>query len=150
MVEIVTLTGALSDTGEDRVTSVGLGDVVDELLNEDGLSDTGTSKETNLSSTGVGGEQVDDCTCQRQWRWASMAIVTLDAGNQDLGGGGLVNKLGGLGVNGGKLGALDGTTLVNGITSDVHDATESAGADGNHDGVAGIVDILTTGETLGT
>ena len=75
---------------------------------------------------------------------------TLDTGNQDLGGGGLVNELGSLGVNGGKLGALDGTTLIDGVTGDVHDATESTGADGNHDGVAGIVDILATGEALGT
>ena len=56
----VTLTGTLADTGEDRVTTVGLGDVVDELLNEDSLADTGTAEETNLASTGVRGEQVDD------------------------------------------------------------------------------------------
>ena len=37
-----------------------LGDVVDELLNQDGLSDTGTSEETNLSTTGVGSKKVDN------------------------------------------------------------------------------------------
>lgn len=46
VVQIVTLTSTLSDTSEDRVTTVGLGDVVDELLNEDSLADTGTSEET--------------------------------------------------------------------------------------------------------
>ncbi len=37
-----------------------LGDVVDEFLNQDSLSDTSTSKETNLSTTSVRSEQVDN------------------------------------------------------------------------------------------
>lgn len=49
---------------------MGLGDVVDELLNQHSLSDTSTSEETNLSTTGVGGEEIDD----------------LDTGLQNLGG----------------------------------------------------------------
>ena len=60
VVEIVTLTGALSDTGEDGVTSVGLGDVVDELHDKHSLADTGTSEETDLSSLRVRREQIDD------------------------------------------------------------------------------------------
>lgn len=46
MVQIVTLTSTLSDTSEDGITTVGLGDVVDELLNEDSLADTSTSEQT--------------------------------------------------------------------------------------------------------
>jgi hypothetical protein len=61
VVQVVTLTGTLTDTGEHRVTTVSLGDVVDQLLDKHSLSDTGTSEETDLSSTGVGGKQVDDC-----------------------------------------------------------------------------------------
>ena len=49
-----------------------------------------------------------------------------------------------------ELVGLDGTTLVNGVTSDVHDATKSLGTDWNHDGVAGIGCAVTTDETLGT
>lgn len=60
MVQIVTLTSTLPDTSEDRVTTVSLGDVVDQLLDKHRLSDTGTSKETNLSTTSVGSEQVND------------------------------------------------------------------------------------------
>ena len=60
VVQVVALTGTLADTGEDGVTTVGLGDVVDELLNEHSLADTGTTKETNLSTTSVGSEEVDD------------------------------------------------------------------------------------------
>ena len=105
-----------------------------ELLDEDGLADTGTSEKTNLTTTGVRGEKIDD----------------LDTGDENLGGGRLLSEAGGFGVNGGKLGALDGTTLVNGVTSDVHDTTESAGADGNENGGASVSSPGATDETLGT
>ena len=76
-----------------------------KLLNEDSLADTGTTEKTNLTTTGVGGEKVDD----------------LDTGNEDLSGSGLLGELGSLGVDGELLLVLDGATLVNGLTSDVHD-----------------------------
>jgi hypothetical protein len=110
------------------------GEAYNELLNEDSLADTGTAEKTNLTTTGVRGEKVDN----------------LDTSDKNLGRGGLVNELGGFGVNGGELGALDGTTLVNGVTSDVHDATESAGTDGNHDGGTSVDDLAATDETLST
>ena len=106
MVQIVALTRALADTGEDGITTVGLGDVVDELLNKDGLADTGTAEQTNLSTTGVGGEQVDD----------------LDTGDENLSGGGLLDELRGVSVDGGELVGLDRATLINGVTGDVDDA----------------------------
>lgn len=37
-----------------------LGDVVDKFLNKHSLSDTGTSEETNFTTSGVGSQQVDD------------------------------------------------------------------------------------------
>ena len=39
---------------------MGLGDVVNELLNEHSLADTSTTEETDLSTTSVGGEEIDD------------------------------------------------------------------------------------------
>ena len=63
-----------------------------QLLDEHSLSDTGTSEETDLTTTSVGGEEVDN----------------LDTGNQDLSGGGLLGELRGVGVDGGVLGGLDG------------------------------------------
>jgi hypothetical protein len=60
VVQIVTLTGTLTDTSEDRVTTVGLGDIVDQLLDKHSLADTSTSEETNLSTTSVGGKQIDN------------------------------------------------------------------------------------------
>lgn len=60
MVEIISFSGALSYAGEDGVTTVGLGDVVDELLDEHSFADTGTAEESDLTTSGVGGQQVDD------------------------------------------------------------------------------------------
>jgi hypothetical protein len=105
-----------------------------QLLNEHGLTDTGTTEETNLTTTGVGGEEVDD----------------LDTSDENLGGGGLVDERRGLGVNGSELGGLDGTTLVNGVTSDVDDTAQGSGTDGDLDGSTSVVGNDTTGETLGT
>ena len=37
-----------------------LSNVVNQLLNQDSLSDTSTTEETNLSTTSVGGKEIDD------------------------------------------------------------------------------------------
>ena len=134
VVQIVTLTGALADTGENGVTTVGLGDVVDELLDEDGLADAGASEETDLSTTSVGGEEVDD----------------LDTGDQNLTLGGLLDELGGLGVDGAELVRLDGTPLVDGVTGDVHNTPQGGRADGDGDGCSGVGNLGAPDETLGT
>jgi hypothetical protein len=134
VVQIVTLTGSLTDTSEDGVTTVSLGDVVDELLNEHSLADTGTTEETNLSTTGVGGKKIDD----------------LDTSDENLSGSGLLDELGGFLVNGQALVRLDGATLVNGVTSDVHDTAEGLGTDGDGDGSTGVDSGSTSDETLGT
>ena len=47
-------------TAEDRETTVRLSDVVDKLLNEHSLADTGTTEETNLSTTSVGSKEIDN------------------------------------------------------------------------------------------
>jgi len=139
VVQIVTLSGSLTDTGKDRVTSVSLGDVVDQLcthartnhnrsaqppfvlpnttpvlareltLNQHGLSDTSTTEQTNLSTTSVRGQKVDD----------------LDTSLQDLGDDGLVDKRRGVGVDRSLLDSLDRASVVNGLTDDVHDSSAS-------------------------
>lgn len=105
-----------------------------QLLNEHSLSNTGTSEKTNLSTTGVGGQKIDN----------------LDTSDEHLGGGGLLSEGRGIGVDGGVLGSLDGTALIDGLTSDVHDATKSAVANGNLDGRAGVGGNGTADETLST
>lgn len=133
VVEIVTLTSTLTDTGEHRVTTVGLGDVVDQLLDEHSLTDTGTTEETDLTTLGVGGEQVDD----------------LDTSLEHLGAGVLVNEGRGVGVDGAALVSLDGATLVDGVTGDVEDTTESSVTDRDQDGGTGVLHGVATDETTG-
>ena len=106
----------------------------DQLLNEHSLSDTGTSEETNLSATSIGGQKVDN----------------LDTSDEDLSGGGLLDELRGIGVDGSHLGGLDGATLVDGVTSDVHDTTKGTVTNGNLDGGTGVGGLGTADETLGT
>ncbi|GMR43041.1 hypothetical protein PMAYCL1PPCAC_13236 [Pristionchus mayeri] len=134
VVEIVTLTGTLTDSGEHRVTSVSLGDVVNELHDKHSLSDTGTSEETDLSSLGVRGKKIDDLDTSRK-------NLLLD---------GHLDELGSLSVNGGLGLGVDGASLVNGLSNDVHDTAESLGSDGDLDRISGVDDLLATDKTLGT
>jgi len=106
----------------------------DQLLNEDSLADTGTTEKTNLTTTGVWGEKVDD----------------LDTSNENLGGGGLLSEDWGVGVNWGILVGLDWTALVDWVTSNVHDTTKSTLTDWNGDWGARVGGGLTTAKTLGT
>jgi hypothetical protein len=152
VVQIVTLTSTLTYTGEDGETTVSLGNVVlkfilvsfysfkrcaisyNQLLNEHSLSDTGSSKETNLTTTSVWGEEIDD----------------LDTSDEHFSGCGLFSELWWIGVDGAELVRLDGTTFINGVTSDVHDTTEGTWADGNHDRSSSVGSDGTSYETLGT
>ena len=59
-VEVVPLAGPLPDAGEAGDAAVLLGDVVDELHDEDGLADSGAAEEADLAPLAVGGQEVDD------------------------------------------------------------------------------------------
>ena len=152
VVQIVTLTSTFSDTwyerlrmmkkgmgsrrqtAENRETTMGLGNVVDEFLNQHSLPYTGTSKQTNLSTTSVRSEKIND----------------LDTGFQNFSSRRLVDEGGRVSVNGAEFDALDRATLINGFSNDVHDASERSRANWNHDGGAGINHFCSTDETLGT
>ncbi len=43
-----------------------LSDVVDEFLDQDSFTDTGTSEETDFTTSGVRGQQVDDLNTSDQ------------------------------------------------------------------------------------
>ena len=121
--EVIALTGTLSDAAEHRVTAVLLGDVVDQLHDQDGLADAGTAEEADLSAARVRGEEVDD----------------LDAGFERLDLGSLVDKfrrglvdvLEGLG--------LDRAGVVDRLSQHVQDATQRAFADRDGDARSGIL-----------
>ena len=57
-VKVVTLTGTLSHAGKDRVAAVFVGNIADQLHNEDGLAHTCTAEKTNFSAPGVGCKEV--------------------------------------------------------------------------------------------
>jgi len=134
VVQVVTLTSTLTDTAKDRVTTVSLGNVVDKFSNEHSLSDTSTTKETNLSTLGVRGQQVND----------------LDTSLEHFGDSGLVNKLGRVSVDGERVLGVDRTPLINGLTNDVDDTSKAFRADRDGDGSTAVNNGLTTNETLST
>lgn len=125
-VEIGTLTSTLADTSEDGETTVTLGDVVNKLHNDDGLADTSTSEETNLTSLAVGENEIND----------------LDTGGEDGILGSLIGELGGDGVDGHAHLLSDVATLVDGITEDVEDTSEGLATDGDGN-------LATSGDDLG-
>ena len=105
----------------------------DKLLNEHSFSDTGTAEKTDFTTTSVRSEQIHD----------------LDTSNQDLGGCGLVNKLGSVGMDGKSLDSLDRSTLIDGVSGNVHDTTKCARANGNHNGGTSVGGLGATYKALG-
>jgi hypothetical protein len=60
----------------------------------------------------------------------------------------LVNEGGGISVDRSVLVSFDGATLINGLTNDINDSSESLGADGHENGGASVVHGLATDETF--
>ena len=126
MIEVVAFAGALADAGEHRIAAVGLGDVVDQLLDQHRLADAGAAEQADLAALGVRREQVDD----------------LDAGDEDLRFGRLLD------IGGRRL--MDRAPslvrhrpgFVDGIADDVDDAAERARADRHGDRLAGVAHLL--------
>ena len=58
--EVVAFARALADAGEHRHAAVLHGDVVDQLLDDDGLADAGAAEQPDLAAAQVRLEQVDD------------------------------------------------------------------------------------------
>ncbi|KAH1018105.1 hypothetical protein HUJ05_005922 [Dendroctonus ponderosae] len=56
--QLRTFTGTFSDSSKHRVTTMGLGHVVDQLHDEYSFAHTGTAEETNFTSFGVGGQKI--------------------------------------------------------------------------------------------
>ena len=99
-----------------------LGDVVDELHDEDRLADAGAAEQADLAALGVRRDQVDD----------------LDAGLEDLGGGFLLVVCGRGTVDRPALLRLGGRHIVNRLAQQVENAAQRCVADGHGDRAAGV------------
>jgi hypothetical protein len=83
----------------------------DELLNKYGFSDASAAEETNLTTTGVGSEKIDD----------------LDTGLENFGDGRLIHKFWSIRMDGKILACLDGATFINRLANNIHDTSECSG-----------------------
>merc|ERR1719447_1871407 len=124
---------SLADTSEDRVTTMSLGDVVDKFHNEDSLADTSTTEETDLTTLGIWGNQVDD----------------LDTSFEDFSRTDSIGKFWGICVDGGVEVGVDWTSFVNWFTNDIDDTAESGWTDWDLDWGTSVKDRLTTDQTFG-
>src|SRR5205814_10168140 len=59
-IEIVSLARALTDAAEHRLSAVSLGDVIDQLHDDDSLADAGATEESDLSTLYERRDQVND------------------------------------------------------------------------------------------
>ena len=132
MIEVVALAGALADAGEHRIAAMRLGDVVDQLHDEHGLADAGAAEQADLAAFGVRREQIHD----------------LDAGDQNLGLGRLIDKGRSRRMDRPPLGGLDRARLVDRLAHHVHDAAQSLLADRHGDRLAGIDHLLAAHQTF--
>jgi hypothetical protein len=122
-VQVVPLARALAHAAEHRLAAVALGDVVDQLLDDDGLADAGAAEEADLAALHERGDQVDD----------------LDARLEDLRLGLEVDELGALAVDGPaqRIGR-DVGAVVDRLAEHVEDAAQRGRADGHGDRAAGV------------
>ena len=132
-VQVVALAGALANAGKHRVTVVLGGDVIDQLLNQNGLADTGAAEQADLTALGVGADQVNH----------------LDTGLKDLGGG-LLLLVAGSGTVDGPVGIRGGGGLViHRLAQQVEHAPQTLVAYGHLDGLAGVHGICAAHQTIG-
>ena len=133
VVEVVALARALADAGEHRHAAVELGDVVDQLHDDDGLADARATERADLAALQERADQIDD----------------LDAGRQHLRRGGLIGERRRRPVDRVVLLRLDRAALVHRVAGDIEDASHHAVADRHRDRAAGVGDLEAALETLG-
>jgi hypothetical protein len=69
VVQVVPFARAFTDAGEHRHAAMEFGDVVDELHDDDGLADPGTTERAHLAALQEGADQIDDFDTGREHLW---------------------------------------------------------------------------------
>ena len=118
MVKVITFAGALAYAGEHGQTTMGLGDIVDQLHHVDGLAYAGATEQAHFTAFG---------------KWADK-INHFNPGFQQFVAAGLFFKGRGFAMNGPALFFSDGSLFVNGLAQHVHDAAQSFPANGYRNG----------------
>ena len=125
LVELCPFTRAFAHASEDGVPPVGMGDVVDQLLNQDGLADAGAAEKTDLAALTVGCQQVNHLDPRDEHLRVWVLLYK--------GGGGAVDRHAGHGVH--------RAAVVDRITEQIHHAPERARTNRHGDFLAGILDF---------
>ena len=123
--QVVSFSGALADAGKHRESAVILGDVVDQLHDDDGLADACATEQSDLAALQEGLNQVDD----------------LHAGLEHFGARRLFVECGSQPVDRHSLLVFDGTQLIDRLADDVHHAAKRSSTHGHRDRAA-LVDGL--------
>ncbi len=131
--EVVTLTGTLAHSGETRVAAVLGGDVVDQFLDQNGLTQSRAAEEAGLTTLGIGSEQVDN----------------LDAGLENLCPRAQLVKLRRLGMDRTALLRLERLPLVDRVAQQVEYPAQGLIPDRHRDGRSGIDNICVSHQAIG-
>ena len=132
--QVVALAGTLAYASKNRKSAVAFGNVVNEFLNQYGLANTGTAKQTNFTALSVGLDQVN----------------YFNSSQKNLGRGGQVFKLGGAAVNRNSAVAhIHGTQTVDVGSDHVEHATADLVARWHSNRKTGGYNLLTAGEAVG-
>ena len=75
MVQVVTLTGTLTYTGEYGISAVLGCDITDQLLDQDGLAYTGTTEQTDLTTFCIRSKKIDNFnTCLKDLNYRALVL----------------------------------------------------------------------------
>jgi hypothetical protein len=131
--QVVALARALADAGEHRHAGMLLGDVPDQLLDDDRLADAGATEDPDLAALLEWADQVDD----------------LEAGLEDLDLGRLLVEGRGAAVDRQGLAAVDRLLAVDRVAEDVEHPPERHFADRDRDRAARVEDVDAAGKPVG-
>src|SRR5260370_40592982 len=121
VVEIVAFAGALTDPSEHRHTAMQLGDVIDQLHNDNGLAYAGTAERADFAALQEGADQINH----------------FDAGGKNLRGRGLVLQRWRRAVDWVKPLRFNRPALVDGVAGDVEHTAHDSFTDRHRYGFAG-------------
>jgi len=76
------------------------------------------------------------------------SVDDLLTGNEHFSSRSLLNEGWRVSMNWSILVCIDWATFVDWLTNNINDSSEGFGADGHHDGVAGVLNLLTTDQTF--